>query len=280
MITFITTNRIVLELEELIKEENVELTLVTPFLKINRIILDHLIEKSEQGVRVNIIYGKKKLTNEEAEKILKIKNLNLYFLPNLHSKCYFGTNVMILTSMNLYEYSELKNREMGILIKDHEQIYEDIVDETRSIIKASEVKVSKGGEPSYLESGIEEARKYFSEKYRIQNCSIKKHDNSWGSGGKYLEIVDSPLRNFTTTLDYRLSITWNGSLKEMERIYPQFKSENLEDGEYRVYWNHPTGSIYIYMKKDLDWDILNIQERVTYWDNGIEFVKSILKKLL
>lgn len=33
---------------------------------------------------------------------------------NLHAKCYLNENEAIITSMNLYEFSQMNNNEMGI----------------------------------------------------------------------------------------------------------------------------------------------------------------------
>mgnify|MGYP007072815678 CR=1 FL=1 len=46
---------------------------------------------------------------------------------------------MIITSMNMYEFSEKNNREMGILIEANsdKQIYDKAVVEAESILKAS-----------------------------------------------------------------------------------------------------------------------------------------------
>ncbi|MDX2413563.1 MAG: hypothetical protein QNK33_00095 [Bacteroidales bacterium] len=43
----------------------------------------------------------------------------MIFHEDLHAKCYVNDNSMIITSLNLYEFSMANNKEMGIfLVKD------------------------------------------------------------------------------------------------------------------------------------------------------------------
>ena len=42
-------------------------------------------------------------------------HVHLYFSKNLHAKCYLNEKKMIITSMNLYEFSQVNNREMAFL---------------------------------------------------------------------------------------------------------------------------------------------------------------------
>ena len=50
------------------------------------------------------------------------------FLKNLHAKCYLNEAEALLTSMNLYKFSQENNDEMGILVsrEDDEELYEQI----------------------------------------------------------------------------------------------------------------------------------------------------------
>jgi hypothetical protein len=64
----------------------------------------------------------------------------LYFLPNLHAKCYFNEDRMVITSMNMYEFSEKHNREMGVLLEAREPAYAEALLEVDSIIAAAEAR--------------------------------------------------------------------------------------------------------------------------------------------
>ena len=66
----------------------------------------------------------------------------LYYYHNLHAKCYFNDSEMVITSMNMYEFSEKNNREMGIYINksNDNSTFLDAFQETKSIIDNSELK--------------------------------------------------------------------------------------------------------------------------------------------
>jgi hypothetical protein len=49
---------------------------------------------------------------------------------------------MVITSMNMYEFSEKNNREMGVLVESSEAVYQEAVTEARSIVAAAEAAVS------------------------------------------------------------------------------------------------------------------------------------------
>ncbi len=65
-----------------------------------------------------------------------MKNARIYFLGNLHAKCYFNEQSMVITSLNLYDFSEQNNREMGVLVTNGEdkELFKEAVGEARRII--------------------------------------------------------------------------------------------------------------------------------------------------
>ena len=67
------------------------------------------------------------------------------FCKNLHAKCYMNEEMCIVTSVNLYEFSQVNNNEMGILIRcaEDSQLYKDAYEEAQRIIRISdEVRIS------------------------------------------------------------------------------------------------------------------------------------------
>lgn len=55
------------------------------------------------------------MSERDKQKLKSIDNLNLMNHPNVHAKCHYNENYLLIASMNLYEYSEINNREMGVL---------------------------------------------------------------------------------------------------------------------------------------------------------------------
>ena len=77
--------------------------------------------------------------NPMNEQLNKLNNLTVMFLENLHAKCYFNEKSMVITSLNLYDYSEQNNREIGVLIdKDgDENVYKEAIREIQRIYHLS-----------------------------------------------------------------------------------------------------------------------------------------------
>ena len=62
------------------------------------------------------------------------------FCKNLHAKCYLNENRALLTSMNLYEFSQVNNYEMGVLVvrEEERELYDEIYRESMRIVRSSE----------------------------------------------------------------------------------------------------------------------------------------------
>lgn len=140
MAEFLTTNGTSFHIENIIKEAKNKLVLVSPYLQLSKTFYERLRDACNRNVATKIIYGKDELKPNEKNSLAELKNVELFFFENLHAKCYFNESKMVITSMNMYEFSEKNNREMGVLIereKDKE-LFEKAVEETKSIIDSSE----------------------------------------------------------------------------------------------------------------------------------------------
>ncbi|MFA7446035.1 MAG: phospholipase D family protein [Flavobacteriaceae bacterium] len=142
MAEFLTTSGISYNIENIIVGAKKKLVLVSPYLKISKNFYERLKDVTHRDVIVKIIYGKDELKEDEKKQLLSLKNVELYFSQNLHAKCYFNETKMVITSMNMYEFSEKNNREMGVLIdrKEDEELFNKAVFETESIFRSSEKK--------------------------------------------------------------------------------------------------------------------------------------------
>lgn len=139
MSKFLTTSQITAEIETIIIDAEERLVLVSPYIKISELFIERLRTTTEKDIEIIIIYGKKDLSESEEEKLSEFSTINFFYCENLHAKCYFNESRMVVTSMNLYEYSMLNNREMGVLItkQDDFNVYSEAVKETESIIENS-----------------------------------------------------------------------------------------------------------------------------------------------
>jgi hypothetical protein len=136
---FLTTSGTSHLIEDIIIKASAELVLITPYLKLSRILAERLTEADKKGVRIRLVYGKSELHPSEKRQLDAMTNVELLYLENLHAKCYFNENALIVASMNLYEFSEKNNREMGILLtrRDDSECFADALAEAHSIMSAA-----------------------------------------------------------------------------------------------------------------------------------------------
>jgi hypothetical protein len=145
MAKFLDTTGISYHLEQTIKNANERLFLISPFLKINDRIKELLEDKDRLKIDIRVIYGKNELQPEENNWLKSKNSIRTSFCKNLHAKCYMNEKEALITSMNLYEFSQANNNEMGIyLTRDNDQqLYIDIDTEAKRLIRISEeIKVS------------------------------------------------------------------------------------------------------------------------------------------
>ena len=145
MAKFLSTTGTNYHLEELIKSASDRLILISPFLKLNDRMKELLADKNRLKIDVRIVYGKSELQPQEIEWLRGLTYIRTSFCKNLHAKCYMNEELCIITSLNLYEFSQVNNNEMGILIQrsDDGQLYKDAYEEAQRIIRISdEVRIS------------------------------------------------------------------------------------------------------------------------------------------
>ena len=145
MAKFLNTSATNYFLEELIKDAKDRLILISPFLKLNDRIRELLADKNRLKIDVRIVYGKSELQPEEINWLKELTYIRTSFCKNLHAKCYLNEELCIVTSLNLYEFSQVNNNEMGVLISraTDPDLYRDAYEEAQRLIRVSdEVRIS------------------------------------------------------------------------------------------------------------------------------------------
>ncbi|WP_367106817.1 phospholipase D family protein [uncultured Psychrobacter sp.] len=145
MAKFLNTSGTTYHLEELIKNASDRLIIISPYLKLNERIKELLEDRNRLKIDIRIVYGKNDLQPEEINWLKNLTFIRTSFCKNLHAKCYLNENECIITSLNLYEFSQVNNNEMGVLIYRNEdsKLYADTYEEAQRIIRISdEVRMS------------------------------------------------------------------------------------------------------------------------------------------
>ena len=145
MVKFLITNGISAALDDLIRNAQRDVILISPYVKVNQRLQSFIQDADRRGVRFTLIYGKSDIKAEEREWIDRLTNKRVGFVQNLHAKCYLNENTAIITSMNLYEFSQQNNDEMGILVSHTEdaELYQEIYGEFQ--------RLGRGANPPILD---------------------------------------------------------------------------------------------------------------------------------
>jgi len=140
MAKFLNTSATNYFLEELIKAARERLIIISPFLKFNDRIRELLQDKDRMKIDVRIVYGKSELAPHEINWLRSLPFVRTSFCQNLHAKCYLNERSAIITSMNLYDFSQVNNNEMGMFIRREEEpeLFRETFEEAQRLIRVSE----------------------------------------------------------------------------------------------------------------------------------------------
>jgi hypothetical protein len=141
MAEFLDTQGVSYYLKKLINNANDKLYLISPYLQLNNQLRLSLEDRHKFSIDIIIIYGKvSDLNPEESNWLDLLPGIKLLFHKDLHAKCYFNEKEAIITSMNLYMFSQQNNVEMGIYVSKEkdEELYGQIANEVDRIKRGSE----------------------------------------------------------------------------------------------------------------------------------------------
>ena len=144
MAKFLDTTGVSYHLEQLIKNTEDQLILISPYLQFHKRVKDNLEYLHIQKKDIRIIYRENKLQVEESNWLESQIGIRTSLCNSLHAKCYLNKKEAIVTSMNLYSYSQQNNDEMGNVTKQgDEELYNDIRKEAERLLAISEeIRVS------------------------------------------------------------------------------------------------------------------------------------------
>ena len=168
------------EVENIFSNAKNQIIIITPYIKLHPHYLNALRgKKSDDKLSIVIVFGKNKddktksFDKDTFEFFSQFPNIKICYQENLHAKYYANESNAIITSMNLYEYSQNNNIEAGILTKNSiikplgDSIDYEAWEFFEQVIKNSVLLYHK--EPFY-ESGIF-SNKYIESKIKIDLLS-------------------------------------------------------------------------------------------------------------
>ena len=287
MVKFLSTIELSYQILQIIKTADREIILVTPYLKLSSNLKDRLSEANRIGKEITLIYGKSELDKDEKIFLDNLDNLTIFFHENLHGKCYFNENMMLITSMNLHEFSEKQNKEFGIFIDNEDDygIFEDVIEEVQAILITSNIKKKRKNKnfKSFInEKSIEEQFcNYLNASYNGKRFKIEKFDDDFIGRSKAI-ISEEFITNVDVKIDDNIDFIIKLNQSTCTKI---FNHNNILDNNeirnnYRIYWNPPYDTIKVYKSISIKekWDLLDQDTIFKYYKRAIDLVTKEIDK--
>ncbi len=136
MAEFLNTSKAYAEIEDIINKTRSKVVLISPYIKIPELLFDRLKYIDGKRIRIVVVCREGDLKADVRSDLKQLKNLELRFDENLHAKCFYNEESMVISSLNLYDYSQQNNREMGILLrlKDDHNVFNEARIEAEYIV--------------------------------------------------------------------------------------------------------------------------------------------------
>jgi len=127
MTKFVQGSELNATLEKIIKKAESTLVLVSPYIKLHSRVKDGLKPKKNfPELKIVIVYGKSengnRLAKDDLEFLKEFPNIEIRYEKNLHAKYYGNESAGLITSMNLYDFSQNNNIEVGVLTETTNRI--------------------------------------------------------------------------------------------------------------------------------------------------------------
>jgi len=311
MIKFLNTDGLNKAIPTLIKDAKEELIIVVPFIKSSNRIYDSLKIANDKGTQITIICRLNEISEVEKNKLISLDNLNLFSHPNVHSKCYYSGESLIITSLNMTYHSEKNNKEMGVLFEDEaleyideyfdeedgglvgEKFYDDLIDELQQIINGADfIKKSNRSQLSgfsielletkfeYLMKRIEALNSHFApKKFIIEDIK----DYSYLVCKNFVEKFDLIIKDIETRLEL---VPNRGEIHNWENKLAYLHKKNIlvtyKETEYQfvLYLNYGAKINIVNNEKSLE--KLDFKTQLMIWHCALDklgkhFTSSILK---
>lgn len=272
MATFIKNSEITDKIDRIINESKEYLFIISPYIQFSDRIINYLETASKQ-THLTLIFGKDKASAEKELTQINHINCTILYKKNLHAKCYLNEKSAIITSMNLYAYSQVNNEEIGIYFEKDtdEEAYLQCNEHLHDILDSTEVIKRYNEKKSEEENAIEITALshrnilYFLE--AMQNnyiCSDIKayHFSSGNKPNEYFCISNFPKKNINLCIhqsiinfdlykirDLMLDAHEKLLYRDIEFIIDKYKkliNDYLyrNDNYYQFFWNGYMINIY------------------------------------
>ena len=126
------------EISELIDESKEFLYLISPYVKLSKVYKNQMKSVDTNKIDFVIVYKNGfQLSTDDYNFFKNLGGTKILKCTDLHAKCYINESWGIITSLNLYEYSQTNNFEMGVKFskKEDPDLYEKALKDAKRIQK-------------------------------------------------------------------------------------------------------------------------------------------------
>jgi len=114
----LTTPEISSKIINIIDDSNNYCLIITPYLKSWLHLQNCLKTASDNKKRIIFFFRDNQSENIEIKEFYNKYKFDIVFITDLHAKIYLNEKEALITSMNLYDASQLKNYEIGVLLRN------------------------------------------------------------------------------------------------------------------------------------------------------------------
>ncbi|MGO2102879.1 MAG: phospholipase D family protein [Psychroflexus halocasei] len=180
MANFLKGNDLNAELERLFEAAEYNIILISPYIKLHERYKSSLLTKlNNDELKITVLFGKneddfsKSMKQEDFDFFKQLPNVEILYEKRLHAKYYANERKAILTSMNLYGFSQNNNIEAGVVMENKSSRSNNLDEETWAyfeiVLQQAELLYSK--EPVYEKKNFLSSKKYLRSEIKIDKLS-------------------------------------------------------------------------------------------------------------
>lgn len=251
MAKFLKGNELNAELEKIFENAETQIFLISPYIKLHdRYSATLLTKLNNPELEITILFGKneadisKSMNQNDFDFFKQFPNIEILYEKRLHAKYYANERKALLTSMNLYGFSQNNNIEVGILMdrsKGDHDIDEKSWNYFTKVLEQSEQLYWK--RPIFEKKGFFSATKYIKSEVVVDNLSNFFNDKQYTKvQNKKKEYVQ---KTKTQDIGYciRTGVEIPFNVKK-PMIYEAFKMWNkYKDADYPEKYCHFSGDV-------------------------------------
>ena len=259
MAKFLKGNELNAELEKIFELAESQIFLVSPYIKLHERYKSTLLTKlNNPEIEIKLLFGKnegdisKSMKQEDFDFFKQFPNIEILYEKRLHAKYYANENKALLTSMNLYGYSQNNNIEAGILMGSSlkgtftggNEVDNNSWEYFKTVLEQAELLFEK--KPIFEKKNILSSKKYVKSEIGIDKLSDFFNKKDYKKVSRKKTIKESSNNNNNTTKNTGYCIRTGVEIPfniEKPMSYEAFKMWNkYKDPDYPEGYCHFTGA--------------------------------------